>query len=118
MFEPPEARYALAGDGAHLAYQVIGAGEPTVFTIPAFSFSIDVIDDEPHWSAFDRRLVSIGRLVRYDDRGIRRVESLLFCDVVASTESAAQMGDRTWRARLDGHDLAVARWSPGTAVGW
>jgi len=70
MIEPPEVRYALASDGAHLAYQVIGDGEPTIFAIPGFSFSIDAIDDEPHWSAFDRRLASIGRLVRYDDRGI------------------------------------------------
>lgn len=70
MNDAPEVRYARAGDGSHLAYQVIGDGEPAIFTIPAFSFSIDAIDDEPHWSAFDRRLASIGRLVRYDDRGI------------------------------------------------
>ncbi|MGZ8763693.1 MAG: adenylate/guanylate cyclase domain-containing protein, partial [Acidimicrobiia bacterium] len=37
----------------------------------------------------------------------RRVASLLFCDVVASTASAAEHGDRNWRQRLDAHDLAV-----------
>src|SRR3954452_14227478 len=70
MNDPPEVRYARAGDGAHLAYQVVGDGSPTLLTIPAFSFSIDAIDDEPHWSGFDRRLAAIGRPVRYDDRGI------------------------------------------------
>lgn len=70
MFERPDVQYAVAADGTHLAYQVIGDGAPTLLTIPGFFFSIDAIDDEPHWSAYDRRLASIGRLVRYDDRGI------------------------------------------------
>jgi pimeloyl-ACP methyl ester carboxylesterase len=47
--------------------------------------------------------------------GVRRVEvnrvlaTVLFTDIVASTELAARLGDRGWRERLDAHDRIVAQ---------
>ena len=39
----------------------------------------------------------------------RVLATVLFTDVVASTERAAQLGDRAWRALLDAHDRVVRR---------
>ncbi|HET9730191.1 MAG TPA: adenylate/guanylate cyclase domain-containing protein, partial [Acidimicrobiia bacterium] len=37
----------------------------------------------------------------------RVLATVLFTDIVRSTETAAQLGDRAWRARLDAHDHAL-----------
>ncbi len=42
------------------------------------------------------------------DRG-RRVATVLFTDVVGSTERATQLGDRRWRALLEQHHARVRR---------
>jgi class 3 adenylate cyclase len=39
----------------------------------------------------------------------RVLKTLLFTDIVGSTERAAELGDRRWRALLDAHDRAVRR---------
>jgi pimeloyl-ACP methyl ester carboxylesterase/class 3 adenylate cyclase len=39
----------------------------------------------------------------------RRLLALLFTDIVGSTATAAQLGDREWRALLDEHDAVVRR---------
>ena len=39
----------------------------------------------------------------------RVLTTLLFTDLVGSTERAATLGDKAWRARLDRHDDLVAR---------
>ncbi len=39
--------------------------------------------------------------------GDRVLTTLLFTDIVASTDTAASVGDRAWRALLDNHDTAV-----------
>jgi class 3 adenylate cyclase len=39
----------------------------------------------------------------------RILKTVLFTDIVGSTERAAQLGDRAWRSLLDQHDLMVQR---------
>jgi class 3 adenylate cyclase len=39
----------------------------------------------------------------------RVLKTVLFTDIVGSTEQAAQLGDRRWRALLDAHDDAIRR---------
>src|SRR5438270_7167702 len=39
----------------------------------------------------------------------RVLATVLFTDIVASTERAAELGDQRWRALLDGHNAAVRR---------
>src|SRR5207249_5000813 len=37
----------------------------------------------------------------------RVLATVLFTDIVSSTDTAARMGDRQWRASLDAHDAAI-----------
>jgi class 3 adenylate cyclase len=69
--EAPETRYARTTDGAHIAYQVLGEGAIDLLELPGASYvSIDLKDEEPHWCAFERRLASFSRLIRFDLRGV------------------------------------------------
>ncbi len=45
---------------------------------------------------------------RNDGRGTRTVTSMLFTDIVGSTELAASMGDAAWRELLDKHDAVAS----------
>ena len=47
--------------------------------------------------------------VRADVRGGRVLTTILFTDIVGSTELAAKLGDRAWTELLGGHDELVAR---------
>jgi class 3 adenylate cyclase len=60
--------YARNGD-AHIAYQVFGDGPIDIVALTTgLTVWIDR-DDEPRWARFDRRLASLGRLIRYAPRG-------------------------------------------------
>jgi pimeloyl-ACP methyl ester carboxylesterase/class 3 adenylate cyclase len=64
----PETRYAQSGD-VHIAYQVVGEGEPDLVLVAEFWHSIEAQWDEPALAAFLRRLSSFGRLISFDQRG-------------------------------------------------
>jgi pimeloyl-ACP methyl ester carboxylesterase len=67
----PDTMYARTRDGAHIAYQVLGAGPIDLLEPSGGSYiSIDVRDEEPRWYQFERRLASFSRLIRFDLRGI------------------------------------------------
>jgi class 3 adenylate cyclase len=77
MADAPEIRYARASDGSYIAYQVLGDGEPTLVSFNgSMLVSIEAIDEEPRWAAFDRRLAAIGRLIRFDSRGMGLSDSV------------------------------------------
>lgn len=61
-------RYANAG-GVEIAYQVVGDGPIDLLLYTGASVPIDCVDDEPSMARFQRRLASLGRLVRFDTRG-------------------------------------------------
>jgi len=46
---------------------------------------------------------------RHDRLGDRVLATIVFTDIVRSTEQAAEMGDQNWRALLDRHDALVRR---------
>ena len=46
---------------------------------------------------------------RHGPESDRVLATVLFTDIVASTERAAQLGDRAWRELLDAHDRVVRR---------
>ena len=71
MTERPETRYARTGDGAHVAYQVLGDGPFDLVCVGyGNTVSIDMRDEEPHFRRFERRLASFSRLIRFDPRGL------------------------------------------------
>lgn len=72
--EPPETRYAKSGD-LHIAYQVVGEGQPLVVSDQWFG-NVDAQWEFPPMERFLRRLASFRRLVLFDKRGIDRTALL------------------------------------------
>jgi class 3 adenylate cyclase len=64
-----EIKYARSGDGAFVAYEVIGDGPRDLVLIMEGFVPIDMMDAEPHMARAMRRLASLGRLIRFDRRG-------------------------------------------------
>lgn len=66
---PSPVRYATAGDGVHVAYQVVGEGPIDVLVIPGFPSHLHMWWDAPTDDLI-RRLASMSRLILFDKRGI------------------------------------------------
>jgi class 3 adenylate cyclase/pimeloyl-ACP methyl ester carboxylesterase len=64
-----ETGYAQS-DGGYIAYSVVGEGDLDLLYLSGFLLSIDSSDDEPHSARYFRRLAGLGRLIRYDRRGM------------------------------------------------
>lgn len=62
-------RYASSGE-AEIAYQVRGKGPRDLLVFTPVNIPIDCIDEEPSFARFERRLATMGRLLRFDRRGI------------------------------------------------
>src|SRR5437868_171449 len=61
--------YAKNGD-THIAYSVNGDGPIDVIGLSAYTIAAEALADEPHAAAYERRLASFSRLIRFDTRGI------------------------------------------------
>jgi class 3 adenylate cyclase len=59
--------------------------------------SFSMVDEVAEFITGERPVVEIDRILT----------TILFTDIVGSTETAAALGDQRWRATLDAHDLAV-----------
>jgi class 3 adenylate cyclase len=69
MTEPLSTRYTRTAEGAYLAYQVSGDG-PIDLVLPITgSAAVELIWDEPTFSAFVSRLTSFARLITFDPQG-------------------------------------------------
>lgn len=62
-------RYARCGD-ADIAFQVLGEGPNDLLLFTGPVIPIDCMDEEPSMARFQRRLASLGRLIRFDQRGV------------------------------------------------
>ena len=62
-------RYAVAPDGVHVAYQVVGDGPIDVLAVPGFVSHLDLWWDAPT-DRLVRRLASFSRLILFDKRGM------------------------------------------------
>jgi DNA-binding SARP family transcriptional activator/pimeloyl-ACP methyl ester carboxylesterase len=62
-------RYAVTGDGVHVAYQIVGDGPIDVLAVPGFVSHLDMWWDAPT-DRLVRRLASFSRLVLFDKRGM------------------------------------------------
>ena len=64
-----KTRYTRCGD-ADIAYQVLGEGPIDLLLFTSAIIPIECMDDEPSMARFQRRLAAIGRLIRFDQRGV------------------------------------------------
>jgi class 3 adenylate cyclase len=76
------------------------------------------IDGDWHtsWSPDDMRILAdlfeefvTGRPARERSRSERVLATVMFTDIVRSTDAASALGDEHWIARLDAHDMIVRR---------
>jgi class 3 adenylate cyclase len=65
----PKTQYAIAGDGAHIAFQVLGDGPFDLVVIPGWISNLELFWEDPVNSAFYERLASFSRVILLDKRG-------------------------------------------------
>ncbi len=68
--QPPQTRYAKAGDGNQIAYQVLGEGPLDLVYLTGSLSNVDVRWEHPMSARFLERLASFSRLVTFDRRGV------------------------------------------------
>ena len=88
--------------GRYLASQIAGARLaefPGDFHLSATGRDEPLLDTIEEFLTGERRDHPVDRILK----------TVLFTDIVASTQRAAELGDRRWRAVLDAHDAMVRR---------
>ena len=94
--------YVKPEQGIYLAEHITGA---RYVEVPGADHVVYLGDIEPIVTEIERFLV--GGTPEETPSG--SVATVLITDIVASTERAAEVGDRSWRELLDQHDLLVRR---------
>jgi pimeloyl-ACP methyl ester carboxylesterase len=61
-------RYAPTQDGIHVAYHVLGTGEPDIIFVPGLMSHLELLWEDQEASGFFRRLSGLGRLIVFDKR--------------------------------------------------
>ena len=69
MAPSTRTRYATC-DEVDVAYQVLGDGPIDILLYTGGTTPIDCVDEEPAMARFQRRLATVGRLIRFDRRGV------------------------------------------------
>jgi len=100
----PTTRY-VEGRGVHLAYQTYGGGDLDLLIMPGFVSHVERVWEHPACRAFLLALMTFGRLILFDRRGIGlsdRVGSAPSVDVTAEDISTVLRAARTRRVVLFG----------------
>lgn len=114
--EIPNTHYAASGD-LLIAYQVHGSGEHDVLLSAGPASNVETVWSLPEEVRLFERLGRFGRVILLDrrDTGIsdsfrdpapvsdRVLASVLFTDLVGSTERASELGDAAWSELLRRH---------------
>jgi len=96
---------ATPGPGHYTAERIRGAD---VVELPALRGVYTWVDDDAHRATMDATRRFVSRLT--DRAGSERVlATVLFTDIVGSTELAATLGDSAWRELLERHHAVVRR---------
>ena len=66
----PVTRYAKSQDGAHIAYQVFGAGDVDLLWISPWLSHVEVVWEWPPIAHFHEQMASFARVITFDQRGI------------------------------------------------
>lgn len=88
------------GHGRYLAEHITGAGYVELPGASDLWFGgdpADILDEIEEFLTGERAAAAADRMLA----------TVLFTDLVSSTEQAARLGDRTWRTRLDQHERIV-----------
>jgi class 3 adenylate cyclase/pimeloyl-ACP methyl ester carboxylesterase len=75
MAATPETRYTVSG-GYHIAYQVAESADRDILYVPRMTTPIDLLWDDPIVARGLRRLMSCGRLIMCDFRGVGASDSI------------------------------------------
>jgi class 3 adenylate cyclase len=67
--EVPETQYVRTGDGAHVAFQVVGDGPPDLVFLPEALIHLELMWEMPRYARVLRRMASFSRLVLFEPRG-------------------------------------------------
>jgi class 3 adenylate cyclase len=98
-------RPALPGPGHYTAERIRGA---EVVELPELRGVYTWVDDDAHRATMEATQRLVSRLT--DHRESERVlATILFTDIVGSTELAARLGDSVWRELLQRHHAIVRR---------
>ena len=65
----PETKFAQTGDGAHVAYQMLGDGPVDILVARSLHFPIDMMGEEQRLARFLGRLSTFSRHIWFDPRG-------------------------------------------------
>jgi pimeloyl-ACP methyl ester carboxylesterase len=65
----PEVQYATAGDGVHIAYQIVGDGPVDLLFVPGYWSNLTWNWQLPAYALFLQKLASFCRLIIVDRRG-------------------------------------------------
>jgi class 3 adenylate cyclase len=98
-------RASLPGPGHYVASRVPDA---VVVELPTFRGVYTWVDDESHAGFMDALAHFVGQQSRSLEPE-RVLATLLFTDIVGSTELMSRLGDRTWRELLVRHHAIVRR---------
>ena len=98
-------RPSLPGPSHYVAERIRGA---TVVELPELQGIYTWVDDETHRATMEATTDFVSRLVE-GVRPERVLATVLFTDIVGSTELAARLGDSGWRGLLERHHAAVRR---------
>jgi class 3 adenylate cyclase len=98
-------RPALPGPGHYTAARIRGS---EVVELPELRGVYTWVDDEAHRATMDATAGFISHL-RAGDQSERVLATVLFTDIVGSTELAARLGDTAWRELLERHHAIVRR---------
>jgi class 3 adenylate cyclase len=98
-------RPSQPGPAYYMAERVRGA---TVVELPPFEGQYTWVDDDAHAATMEATREFVSRLT---DRGVaeRVLATVLFTDIVGSTELASRLGDTGWRTLLEQHHATVRR---------
>ncbi len=98
-------RPSQPGPAYYMAERVRGA---SVVELPPFDGQYTWVDDDAHAATMEATREFVSRLT---DHGVaeRVLATVLFTDIVGSTELASRLGDTGWRTLLEQHHAAVRR---------
>jgi class 3 adenylate cyclase len=98
-------RPALPGPGHFAAERIRGA---QLAELPELRGIYTWVDDDAHRATMEATERFVSRLTRHGDSE-RVLATILFTDIVGSTELAARIGDSAWRTLLQQHHAVVRR---------